>query len=100
MLLFNGNQAADPQELALTCLPREGGGIIREVEAAWADLTLAQAAGILGACCAPVNLTFTDPVTGTRQTRAMALVSSLSQWAREGAGGAVFRLVRLTLREA
>ena len=100
MLLFNGNPVPDPQEMALTCLPREGGGLVREAEAAWADLTLALAAAILGPCAAPVNLTFTDPATGARQTRVMALVSSLSEWAREGAMGAVFRRVRLTLREA
>lgn len=100
MLMMNGNQIPSPQALSLTCLPREGGGITREAAIAWEELSWAQAADILGPCAAPVSLSFSDPVTGTRQTLAMGLVSALAETAREGAEGPAYRLLRLTLREA
>lgn len=100
MLLINGNQIPDPQEMRVVCLPGEGGGLAREVQAGWAEIPLAQAAGILGACASPLNLTFTDPVTGARQTLPMALVTAQAETAREDADGSRYRLMRLVLREA
>lgn len=99
MLLMNGNQIQDPQELSLICLPREGGGIRREVRAMWADVPPAVTAAILGPLAVPVNLTLTDPVTASRQTLTMALAAAQIEVAQEGAAGAHYRAVRLTLGE-
>ena len=100
MLLLNGNPLPDPYEMRMEASPKEGGGLTRGLEIAWARISLPEAAEILGPCGAPLNLTFTDPVTGARQTREMGLVSAACQWAQEGAGGTIFSLLRLFLKEA
>jgi len=100
MLLLNGNPLPDPYEMRMEASPKEGSGLMRGLEIAWARILLHEAAEILGPCGAPLNLTFTDPVTGARQTREMGLVSATCQWAHEGAEGTVFGLLRLFLNEA
>lgn len=100
MLLMNGNQIPDPHEMSVTCLPKEGGGIRRELRLGWADLPPTAAVAILAPMAAPVSLTFTDPASASRQTLPMALASALIEVAREDGDGARYRLVRLTLTEA
>lgn len=99
MLLMNGVSIPDPQEMRVRCLPQAGGGLIREVEAAWLEVPQSQAAAILGPCAAQVNLTFTDPMTGGRLTLPMLLTDSQARLAREDGAGAVYARLSLTLRE-
>lgn len=99
MLLMNGLAIPDPQEMQVRCLPQAGGGLVREVQAAWLEAPQGQAAAILTPCAAPVNLTFTDPVSGGRLTLPMLLSEAQAELAREDGAGAVYARLSLTLRE-
>ena len=99
MLLMNGTALPEPREMTVSCLPGAGGGIRRELRALWQQLPLPQVAAILGPCAASVNLTFSDPVSGQRQTLPMALERCEAVVASELPAGTVYARLELQLAE-